>query len=249
MRGKLILPRPRSGGPFLVVAHRGNRLHCPENSLAGFRRAIEEGADLLEVDLRPTLDGQFVCFHDRRLDRTSDGRGELERRSFSELAGFRLRMGNSVWQGEHIPLLNELFALCPADVNLALELKSRRFAEEATCASLLRTLEVAGMRRRVIFLSFHARHLQAMASVAPDLPGGLVSFRLWPHGEFDVLGPIVPTLKINRSYVTQAHRRGQAVCPLDAAPDSRLPLYRRIGADAVLSDDPGKTVAAASRLR
>lgn len=248
MPGRLVLPRSRSGGPFLVAAHRGDSVHCPENSLAGFRRAIQEGADLLEADLRPTADGQFVCFHDVRLERTSDGRGIVEQQSVTQLAAIRLRMGDRCWPDEAIPTLEDLIALCPQDVNLALELKSRRFEDRGMCAALLRKLESSGMVGRVILLSFHASHLGAMAAVAPDIPSGIVSFRPWPYGEFDLLGPPPAVLYLNRGYVGQAHRRGQVVCPLDAAPEVRLSLYRELGVDAVLSDDTGKTVRAVLRL-
>lgn len=248
MRGRLILPRPRSGAPFLVVAHRGDRVHCPENSLAGYRRAIEAGADLLEADLRPTADGQFVCFHDRTLERTTDGEGLLEGKSFEQLGQCHLRSGNHIWHDERVPSLDDLIALCPQDVYLALELKSNQFGDERVCAALLQKLEDSGMRQRVVLLSFHARHLGAMAAVAPDIPGGVVSFLPWPYGEFDLLGPVVIALRLNPRYVRQAHQRGQAVCPLDASPDSRLVFYRRLGVDAVLTDDPGATVRSALRL-
>ncbi len=248
MSGRLVLPRPRCGGPFLVAAHRGDRAHCPENSLAGFRRAIQEGADLLETDLRPTADGQFVCFHDVRLERTSDGRGILERQSATQLAAIHLRMGDHSWPDEHIPSLEDLIGLCPQDVNLALELKSRRFESQEICAALLRKLESCGMLRRVILLSFHASHLGAMAAVAPEIPSGIVSFRPWPNGAFDLLGPHPAVLYLNRTYVAQAHRRGQVVCPLDTSPEVRLSFYRELGVDAVLTDDPGQTARAILRL-
>jgi glycerophosphoryl diester phosphodiesterase len=249
MPGRVVLPRPRSGGPFLVAAHRGNRIHCPENSLAGFRRAIEEGADLLETDLRPTSDGAFVCFHDRTLERTTNGRGMVERQSLGELTACSLRMGDVAWPHEHIPSLDALAALCPEDVFLALELKSHRFAEATMCSALVRELERLGMRKRVVVLSFHARHLDVLRSVAPEIPCGIVSFTPWPHGPHDLLGPVLPLLFLNPAFVCAAHRRGQVVCPLDSQPESRLPYYRRLGVDAVLSDDPGRTVAAALRLR
>ncbi len=248
MPGKLVLPRPRSGGPFLVVAHRGARIHCPENSVAGFRQAIEEGADLLEADVRTTADGQFVCFHDRRLERTSDGAGIVEQQTLQGLTPRRLRTGKKVWPDERVPTLEALALLCPADVYLALDLKSRRFTQRAVCESFLRTVERLGFRQRVILLSFHASHLNAMASVAPEIPAGIVSFRPWPHGLFDVLGPVPFVLQLNSGYVAEAHRRGQFVCPLDTSPEARLLQYRHLGVDAILSDDPGKTVRAALRL-
>ena len=66
-------PRPR--GHPQIVAHRGSSRDEPEHTLGAYRRAIDEGADALECDVRLTADGHLVCVHDRRVDRTSNGRG------------------------------------------------------------------------------------------------------------------------------------------------------------------------------
>jgi glycerophosphoryl diester phosphodiesterase len=58
-----------------VVAHRGSSAEKPEHTLAAYLRAIEQGADALECDVRLTADGHLVCVHDRKVDRTSNGRG------------------------------------------------------------------------------------------------------------------------------------------------------------------------------
>jgi glycerophosphoryl diester phosphodiesterase len=63
-----------------------------------------------------------------------------------------------------------------------------------------------------------------------------------------MLGPFWPLLLANPLYVRLAHAQGQLVCPLDPNPDARLGLYRRLGCDAVLSDDPGATTLALGRL-
>ena len=62
-----------SGHPF-VVAHRGASAERPEHTLAAYELALQEGADGVECDVRLTKDGHLVCVHDRRVDRTSDGR-------------------------------------------------------------------------------------------------------------------------------------------------------------------------------
>jgi len=72
--------------PFpLVFAHRGSSEALPEHTLAAYLRAMDEGADGLECDVRLTRDGHLVCVHDRRLGRTSNGNGLISRRSLSEL--------------------------------------------------------------------------------------------------------------------------------------------------------------------
>lgn len=69
----------------LVVAHRGSSYRHPEHTLAAYAGAIEEGADGLECDVRLTRDGHLVCVHDRRVDRTSDGRGIVSEKSLADL--------------------------------------------------------------------------------------------------------------------------------------------------------------------
>ncbi|MGP4114226.1 glycerophosphodiester phosphodiesterase [Streptomyces sp. 4N509B] len=69
-----------------VIAHRGASEDAPEHSLAAYRRAIADGADALECDVRLTADGHLVCVHDRRVDRTSNGRGAVASLELAELA-------------------------------------------------------------------------------------------------------------------------------------------------------------------
>lgn len=71
-------------GP-LIFAHRGSSAALPEHTLAAYLRALAEGADGLECDVRLTRDGHLVCVHDRRLDRTSNGRGRVSARTLAEL--------------------------------------------------------------------------------------------------------------------------------------------------------------------
>jgi glycerophosphoryl diester phosphodiesterase len=69
----------------LVFAHRGSSVAEPEHTLAAYLRAIEEGADGVECDVRLTRDGHLVCVHDRRLERTSNGQGLVSTRTLAEL--------------------------------------------------------------------------------------------------------------------------------------------------------------------
>jgi len=71
--------------PIKVVAHRGASEEAPEHTLAAYRKAIEDGADALECDVRLTADGHLVCVHDRRVNRTSNGRGAVSALELAEL--------------------------------------------------------------------------------------------------------------------------------------------------------------------
>ena len=72
-------PRPQ------VVAHRGSSADAPEHSLDAYLRALADGADALECDVRLTADGHLVCVHDRTIDRTSDGRGVVSVMTLDQL--------------------------------------------------------------------------------------------------------------------------------------------------------------------
>ena len=74
-----------AAGDFQVIAHRGGKGLAPENTLAAFRRATALGVDVLEMDLRQSADGVPIVLHDRRVDRTTDGRGRADSLSLSQL--------------------------------------------------------------------------------------------------------------------------------------------------------------------
>ncbi|WAL96547.1 glycerophosphodiester phosphodiesterase [Streptomyces sp. Je 1-369] len=80
-----------------VVAHRGASEDAPEHTLAAYKKAVEDGADALECDVRLTADGHLVCVHDRRVNRTSNGRGAVSALELADLAA--LDFGS--WKKHH----------------------------------------------------------------------------------------------------------------------------------------------------
>ncbi|RMH85126.1 MAG: hypothetical protein D6681_16305 [Calditrichaeota bacterium] len=241
MRPTSIPQLPGKARPY-IIAHRGNQVVCPENTLAAFRQALKDGADIIETDLHVSADGQFVCIHDPTVDRTTDGTGKVEEMTLAELKRFSAGYGRAEFAHERIPALPELIDLLPEDVALALELKSDRFLDSRVCERLAELLEQTGIRERTLVLSFSLPRLKAMQKAAPDIHTGWITLsRLRPLRCTHMLGPFWPILLVNPLYVRIAHARNQAVCPLDPRPDSRLWLYRLLGCDALLTDDPATT--------
>lgn len=110
---------------ILNVAHRGASAIAPENTMAGFEKALELGADALELDLHLTRDNELVVIHDHTLDRTTDGRGPVQERSLEDLK--RLDAGGwfgPAFAGERIPTLSEVLDRFVGRVPLALEVKA-----------------------------------------------------------------------------------------------------------------------------
>ncbi len=92
----------------IVVAHRGSVHLAPENTLAAIEKAIELGADLIEIDVRQTRDGRLVLMHDATVDRTTNGTGRVADLTLAELK--RLDAGSwfaPEFAGERVPTLAE----------------------------------------------------------------------------------------------------------------------------------------------
>ncbi|MEX2466722.1 MAG: glycerophosphodiester phosphodiesterase [Gemmatimonadota bacterium] len=118
---------PRPGRPYLagapmLVAHRGGSKIVPENTLEGFRQAVEVwGADMLEMDVQVTRDGVPVVIHDPTVDRTTDGSGAVSELTLSELraldAGHRFRdpEGSATYRsrGVRVPTVDEVLEAFP----------------------------------------------------------------------------------------------------------------------------------------
>lgn len=242
MRDPTTLALPGRTKPY-VMAHRGNRALFPENTLASFRRALEDGADIIETDLHLTADGVIVCIHDGTVDRTTDGSGPVAEKTLAELKRLNAAHGWNAMPAQEILTLAELAAILPGDVALGLELKTDRFLEPAVCQQLAAELDQYGIRDRSFVLSFSLARIRAVKAHAPDIPIGLITMSHYlPPDDMEMVGPFWPLALANPLYGWLAHRRGQFFCPLDPTPDRRLWLYRLLGADAILTDNPGETV-------
>ncbi|MFE0186950.1 glycerophosphodiester phosphodiesterase [Streptomyces sp. NPDC059008] len=181
-----------------VVAHRGASEDAPEHTLAAYRKAIEDGADALECDVRLTADGHLVCVHDRRVNRTSNGRGAVSALELADLAtldfgswkegaedGFGEAPDRQHEDPERTSVLTlerllELVADADRRVELAIETKHpTRWAGqvEERLVELLDRFGYAKPAKRpdgtspVRVMSFSARSLHRLRTTAPGIPG------------------------------------------------------------------------------
>jgi len=232
-----------------VMAHRGNRVLRPENTLAAFQKAFDEGADILETDLHLSADDVFMCIHDATVDRTTDGTGAVRDKTLAELKQLSAFNGFDEYKSERIPTLAETAAILPAGVGLALELKTDRFLEPDVCQRLADELRRYGIIERCIVLSFSISRLETVKAVEPGLPMGWITMaKLVPDPIPEVLGPFWPAVFLNPFFVARAHRRGQLVCPLDPTPDKRLWYYKFLKCDTIVTDNTAATLEQLKRI-
>ena len=102
---------------MLIYAHRGSSGTHPENTLRAFEQALIDGADGVEFDVRATADGIPVVIHDRGVERTTNGRGNVDELTLAELRTF------DAGEGQTVPTLAEVLDLLAGRVRLDLELK------------------------------------------------------------------------------------------------------------------------------
>ena len=116
----------------VIVGHRGASAHAPENTLAAFRRAIEDGAQLLECDVHLSADGEVIVMHDETIDRTAAADSPLRSGAIGDLT--RAELDTVVLEGgEHVPSLSALLEMTV--VPLFIEVKAP--AAAAAVAALL----------------------------------------------------------------------------------------------------------------
>jgi glycerophosphoryl diester phosphodiesterase len=167
----------------LIIAHRGDSAHRPENTIASFRRALEIGADLVELDVQLSKDRQAVVLHDGTLDRTTDGKGKVGELTLAEIkrasAGFPTKFGKE-YAAERVPSLAEVLALVRGKARVMIEIKKESVAaseEDGIEAAVVADVQKAGMASDVALISFERRALVRCARLASDILRGPLFYR------------------------------------------------------------------------
>jgi glycerophosphoryl diester phosphodiesterase len=245
-----------------VVAHRGSSFALPEHTIGAYLRAIEEGADGLECDVRLTRDGHLVCIHDGRLDRVSDGTGRVSTRVLAELdeldfGSWHPHRDGAMPAGNRTRVLT-LDKLLAAAVDagrplrLFIETKhpTRYGAEvEDRLAAMLRWYGLDTRRDgdgvAVTMMSFSQLAVRRMQLRAPTLDKVLLTEFARPDlrdGRLpvgaNIAGPGVRVVKANPAMVAAWHRRGFRVYVWTVNDPNDVELVLKLGVDAIISDRP-----------
>ncbi len=241
----------KRGRPW-AIAHRGASLEAPENTLAAFQRAVELGADLIELDVHQTADGHVVIIHDDTVDRTTNGSGPVHSMALRELR--RLDAGSWMgpqFAGERVPTLLEVLELTRGRAGLAIEIKAGSARYPGLEANIVRLLETAGRVDDVIITSgdCHAiaevRQRDTHVATACFRHGSprrwhwyrrLGLSRRW-HSDYLFVWPE----RVTASVVSDVHRSGLGlVTTLEREPTADPIMIRRLarmGVDGIIADD------------
>lgn len=234
-------------GP-LIVAHRGDSVHAPENTLPAFEAALNLRADLVELDYYHSADGVPVVTHDNFLDRTTDAELVFGRAKMlvaeTPLADLRkLDAGSwfgSEFAGTKLPTLAEALDLIQLR---SMTLIERKKGDAATCIRLLRE---KGLVESVVVQSFDWQFVRDCHKLEPTLvlaalgKEALTENRLAAAAETGASIIAWDHAKLNRSQIDAIHSRGLKAWAYTLDDPIRAKKLARAGIDAIITNAPGK---------
>jgi glycerophosphoryl diester phosphodiesterase len=193
----------------LIIGHRGASAEMPENTLAAFGLAAEQGADGIELDVQLSADGRLVIIHDFDLSRTTNGRGKVSEMTAAELQTL------DAGAGQTIPTLDDLFEMLGSQLLYNIELKYFGWRDVGVEAAVADRITAYHLENRVLVSSFNPlavrrarRHLPRTIPVALIRGQGLLKYSyLLAAGEAD--HPHYSL--VDAAYLRWAQRRGYRV--------------------------------------
>jgi len=130
---------------IVAIAHRGEHLHHPENTIPAFEEAIRAGADFIEVDVRTTADGKLVLSHDATVDRCTNGHGQVSEMTFEQIEAFDAGVKTAPeFAGTRIPTFDQVLDLARGQIGIYVDVKN------ASARDLVDHIEGHGMTDQVV---------------------------------------------------------------------------------------------------
>jgi glycerophosphoryl diester phosphodiesterase len=224
----------------LVIAHRGASAHAVENTLAAFRRAREDGADGVELDVQLCKTGEPVVFHDEDLARLA---GRPDRLADLPLAALR-----EVRSGGGIPTLDEaLEELGPLLVNV--EVKAPRLPPRRLVPEVVASLRRHDLGGRALVSSFNPLVLAQLFLVAPDVPRALIFGagqalplrRGWSRTVVRPAAVHPEHVLVTQRRLAWWHLEGHAVNAWTVDDPATIARLVRAGIDGIITNDPAAT--------
>jgi glycerophosphoryl diester phosphodiesterase len=237
--------------PVMVIAHRGFSGAAPENTLAAFRKGIEIGSDLIELDVHLSRDGEIVVIHDETLERTTNGKGRVADYTLNALK--KLDAGSSFapqFAGEKIPTLKEVLDLAKGRVLINIEIKNPthpRYSITELAEKTLREAENAGMIDQLIFSSFNPASLEWIGKEEPRVLTALLFHRPWSSlrdipgsQEYSVLN--LRNIHLTQAKVAEVKKAGKRINVYTVNPEEEIRQFVDWGVDGIITNYPDRLI-------
>jgi len=147
----------------IIIAHRGNHVQFPENSLAAIKSAVEIGADYVEIDLRTTRDNQLILMHDARVNRMTNGKGLVKDLSLTQIRNLQLKGGTDS-SALVVPTFQEVLRYCKGKIKIYLDFK------EADVLQTIQEIITEDMAKDIVVYLNSQDQIKIWKSAAPEIP-------------------------------------------------------------------------------
>lgn len=235
------LPRP------VIFAHRGASRYAPEDTLAAFNLAVQQGADAIELDAKLTADGQIVVFHDQTLERTTSAIGKIGKKTLSELKGLDAGVHFDVsYQNEPIPTLEEVFEAVGQRTFINVELTNYASPYDRLPEEVADLFKRHNLGCWVMTSSFNPVALFKIKRLLPGVPFGLLALegragkwaRSW-IGSLIGYPALHPKFSdVDEKLVTRAHYYNRRVHPYTVNEAVVMQRLCDWDIDGIFTDDP-----------
>ncbi len=164
-----------NSGKVLITGHRGAMGHAPENTMVSFAKGLELGADMLELDIHVSQDGELVVMHDGDVSRTTDGHGHIKDMTVAEIkkldAGVKF---NASFKGERVPKFVEVLDWAKTRIPLAIEVKGDPIPAVGIEEKLIKLLSDYRVLDDMLVISFHHAAVKRVKELEPRLMTGIL---------------------------------------------------------------------------
>ncbi|HKX83605.1 MAG TPA: glycerophosphodiester phosphodiesterase family protein [Pyrinomonadaceae bacterium] len=254
----------------LIIAHRGSSAHAPENTFAAFKRAIDEGADGIEFDVRLSKNGEPVVFHDRTLARTAMRNGDVINFTTAELA----KIDNGSWFNTAYPkraseqFTKETVRTLEETLDFINDFKGRIFIElkcaeadvEKLSTSVCEVIKSSSLKRQIVVKSFRLAVIPLIKEHCPDIrtaalfaPKIMTILRKEKHlvkiaAEFGADELSVHYSLATKKLMKKAERFGLPVAIWTADSPRWVKRAAKLGIQSIITNDPARLLEKKSEL-
>jgi len=156
---------PESKHKFIVVAHRGDHVEVPENTIAAFKKGIKHGVDYVEIDLRTTKDSVLVIMHDNTVDRMTNGKGKVSELTYAQIQQLKVMdKRKDSTKTYPVPTFEEVLKTCHNKIHIYLDYK------DASVQQSYDMIKKYGMEHQIIVYINSPSQYVDWRRIAPAMP-------------------------------------------------------------------------------
>ncbi|MFQ5979773.1 MAG: glycerophosphodiester phosphodiesterase [Candidatus Heimdallarchaeota archaeon] len=232
---------------MLVIAHRGASGWAPENTIPAFQKAVELGADMIEFDIQFSADRHIVVFHDKTVDRTTNGTGRISEKTLADLR----QLDAGAWfdphyAGTRIPTLREALSTVSGSVQLNIELKyfdPENDLFEQDVAAIATEFDLLS---RAIFAARHPENIRRLKELLPGIKCVLLQKERTEDEYVEALRDLDLTIaqirrrSMNQAFIDRLHDHQIKVNLFYADEPDEMKEFIDMGIDGILTNYPDR---------